>query len=86
MKATTYIVGYKDSEDAKVRYFGAFVSESVADFFIAALPEPLEGGFARVVPLQPFTAQEGFTVSRMILAERRSAQPPPKVERARARH
>lgn len=61
-----YIVGYRDGPKAKPLYFGTFVSENVADFFIAALPEPLEGGWVRVVPLQPFMAHEARTVAQLI--------------------
>lgn len=85
MNPSRFIVGYKDDEDAKVRYFGPFVSESVADFFTAALPEPLEGGWVRTVALQPFGPQEGRTVNQLILRERK--QPPvPANVRSRPHH
>lgn len=61
-----YIVGYRDSPKSRTLYFGPFVSESVADFFIAALPEPLMGGWVRVVPLQPFMVHEARTVAQLI--------------------
>lgn len=71
MKPTVYIVAYKDSEQSRVLYFGPFVSDSVAHFFQAALPGPCKGGWARTLPLQPFTANEAHIVSRSILTERR---------------
>lgn len=72
MKPTTYLVIYKDGEDARTLYFGAFVSDSVANFFRAALPMPLKGGWVRTVPIQPYTNQEAHIVSRTILQERRN--------------
>jgi hypothetical protein len=74
MKQTSYIVGYKDSREADIKYFGPFVSTSVADFFKASLPMPLEGGFCRTVTLQPFSAQDGHTVSQLVMRERRERQ------------
>lgn len=74
MKATTYLLGYKDSENDKVRYFGPFVSLSVAEFFQASLPMPLKGGWARIVQIEPFLAHEGHTVSQLILKEREEAK------------
>lgn len=70
MKPTSYMVGYKDSTKAPPRYFGTFVSERVAEFFIAALPKPRKGGWAKTVPVQPFTAQEAHIVSELITRER----------------
>jgi hypothetical protein len=64
------MVGYRDSPKAKTLWFGTFVSESVADFFIAALPNPLEGGWVRTVLLQPFMAHEARTVAQMIERQR----------------
>lgn len=72
--STRFIVGYRDGPKAKPLYFGPFVSETVADFFIAALPEPLEGGMVKVVPLQPFMAHEARTVAQLI--ERRRERTP----------
>lgn len=66
MKAPSHLVSYRDSPDAQTLMFGPFVSESVADFFIAALPEPLKGGYVGVVPLQPFLAHEARTVASII--------------------
>lgn len=63
---TRYIVGYRDSPKARALYFGPFVSETVAEFFIAALPDPLEGGWTRIVPLQPFMVHEARTVAQLI--------------------
>lgn len=71
MKSTQYFAGYRDHPKAPTRYFGPFVSESVAEFFVAALPKPQKGGWARIRHLQPFGVQEGRTVSEMILRERR---------------
>ena len=71
MKATSYFAGYKDAKDKPILYFGPFVSESVAEFFLAALPKPQKGGFARVRHLQPYSAQEGHTVAEIILKSRK---------------
>ena len=73
MKPTTYMVGYKGSPQTSTRYFGPFVSESVADFFTASLPKPLNGGWVRTVLVQPFLSHEGRQVSQLILRERREA-------------
>lgn len=67
------IVAYKDSADEPTRFFGPFVSDSVADFFRASLPMPLKGGWARTISLQPFGVQDGHTVSKMIMSERQHA-------------
>ncbi len=67
------IVAYKDGPDDPTRFFGPFVSDSVADFFRAALPMPLKGGYAKTLSLQPFSAHDGHTVAKMILAERQHA-------------
>jgi len=64
--STRFIVGYRDSPKAKTLYFGPYASQSIADFFIAALPAPLEGGMVRAVPLQPFMAHEARTVAQLI--------------------
>jgi hypothetical protein len=61
-----YIVGYRDSPKSRTLYFGPYASESVADFFVAALPTPLPGGWVRTVPLQPFMAHEARTVAQLI--------------------
>lgn len=70
MSQPRYILGYKDGPTTTVRYFGPFVSESVADFFAACLPDPQEGGWVKSVLLQPFTAQEGHQVAQLIERER----------------
>jgi len=70
VKPTSYIVGYKDHRNAKTRYFGPFVSESVADYFKANLPLPTDSGFCRTVMLQPFQVQEGHQVAQLIRRER----------------
>lgn len=73
MKSTQYFAGFRDSSKSPVLYFGPFVSESVAEFFLAALPKPRKGGWARIRHLQPFGAQEGRTVAEMILRDRQRA-------------
>lgn len=70
MKPTTYLIRYKDSKNTPVMNFGPFVSESVADFFKATLPKPVDDGFVEVRPIQPYTAQEGHIVAQVILRER----------------
>lgn len=70
---TRYIVGYRDSPRSKTLYFGPYASENIADFFIAALPSPLDGGWVRVVPLQPFMAHEARTVAQLIERHRDKA-------------
>ena len=71
--ANRYIVGYRDSPKARTLYFGPYASENVADFFIAALPDPLPGGWVRSVPLQPFMAHEARTVAQLIERNRETA-------------
>lgn len=73
MKPTSYLVRYRDDPESQVLNFGPFVSQSIADFFRASLPMPLKGGFVRTSPLQPFTAQEGHTVSQVILRDRKQS-------------
>ena len=70
MKPVSHLVAYRDSGDERTLYFGPFVSTSVAEFFKAALPDPLSGGFKRIVLTQPFTQHEGHIVSQKLLAER----------------
>lgn len=70
MKSPSYIVRYRDSEDAEELYFGNFVSPSIADFFRASLPLPLKGGLCKLITLQPFQSHEGHTVSQIILRNR----------------
>lgn len=70
MKPVSYLVRYRDDCKAQVLNFGPFVSDSVADFFRAALPTPLEGGYCNVHPIQPYTAQDGHIVHEQILRNR----------------
>ena len=79
MKATQYFAGYKDSKASPILYFGPFVSQSVADFFLASLPTPLKGGWTAVRHFQPFNVQEGRTVTEMIMRDRRKVAPKPKI-------
>lgn len=72
MKPISYIVEYRDSPEAKERVFGTFASESVADFFRAALPMPLKGGYCRRKMLQPFAAHEAHAIAQTIVRERAS--------------
>lgn len=67
------IVAYKDSNASHTRFFGPFVSDSVADFFQACLPVPLKGGWAKRIQLQPFGSNDGHIVAKNILAERIAA-------------
>lgn len=73
MKATSYFAGYKDSFKSPILYFGPFVSQSVADFFVASLPEPRKGGWVKTKHLQPYSVQEGHTVAEMIKRQRQSS-------------
>lgn len=68
-----FIVGYRDSPKTRILYFGPYASESIADFFIAALPQPLQGGWVRTVPLQPFMAHEARTVAQLIERHREAS-------------
>lgn len=68
--STRFIVGYRDNPKARPLYFGTFVSETMADKFIEALPTPLEGGWVRPVQLQPFSAHEVRTVAEIIERKR----------------
>jgi hypothetical protein len=70
MKTVSYLVRYRDDCKAQVLNFGPFVSESIADFFQAALPAPKEGGFKKVHPIQPYTSQDGHRAAEVILRER----------------
>lgn len=62
MKQISHLVIYKDSATDRALFFGPFVSQSIAQFFKAEMPQPLEGGYCRIVPTQPFTQQEGHVV------------------------
>lgn len=73
MKPVQYFAGYKDSPKSPILYFGPFVSQSVADFFVASLPKPRNGGWVKTKHLQPFSVQEGHTVSQIIENHRRKA-------------
>lgn len=65
-----YILERQDSASAKVRRFGPFASEQIANEFNDELPEPLEGGSVKTVLVQPFTLSDAALVSEMILRER----------------
>lgn len=70
MKPVSYLVRYRDGAKTQVLNFGPFVSSSVADFFVATLPSPLEGGFCAIHPIQPYTAQDGHIVNEQIMRGR----------------
>lgn len=70
MKPSTYLVMYRDSEGAKVRYFGPFVNQSIASEFVSALPDPQSGGFKQVTITQPYTSNEAELVKDVILRHR----------------
>jgi hypothetical protein len=71
VKSPTYVVVYKDSENSpRELYFGVFISESIAEFFKASLPMPLQGGYARIKLMQSFSAHDGHTVTQIILRDR----------------
>jgi hypothetical protein len=74
MKQSSNLVIYRDEKGQQTLFFGPFVSPSIAGFFKAEMPEPLEGGFCRVVPLQPYTAQEGHIVHDHIMTTRKTRQ------------
>jgi hypothetical protein len=65
-----HLVIYKDHRGAAVRYFGPFANETSAEFFQAAVGEPLEGGYSHVRTIQPFASFEGRTVHQLIKRER----------------
>lgn len=75
VKATSYFAGFKDSPKSPILYFGPFVSQSVADYFLASLPKPRKGGWAKVRHLQPYSVQEGHTVAEIILRNRQRNSP-----------
>lgn len=64
------MVQYRDKRGEVARYFGPFVSRSIAEFFQACLPEPLDGGVCQILTLQPFTQADGHIVAQKILEER----------------
>lgn len=70
MKPGAHLVAYKDKCGEPILYFGPFVSPSIAQFFKAEMPEPLEGGYCKTVALQPFTIHEGHVVHEKIIRER----------------
>lgn len=76
MKPATYLVLFKDEREQPTRYFGPFPSPTVAEYFKAELPEPLETGCCRIVTIQPFTSNEGSVVNEKIRLERQSRPHP----------
>lgn len=70
MKQITQLVIYRDNKGKPELFFGPFMSDDIARFFKAQMPIPQEGGYCRIVPIQPFTQHEGHIVNRKILSER----------------
>lgn len=53
-----YIVIYRDSTRARNRYYGPFISETMAERFVDCLPEPQQGGQKLYRLIRPFTFEE----------------------------
>jgi hypothetical protein len=70
MRSASFIVGFKDGPDKRIKYFGPFVSQSIADYFRASLPMPQKGGWCRSRRLEPFSAHDGRKVTELVLSER----------------
>lgn len=70
MSSFRYMVQYRDKRGEVARYFGPFVTMSVAQYFKACLPEPLDGGVCLIHSLQPFSGNEGHIVNQKIIEER----------------
>lgn len=76
MKPPSHLVLYRDEAGQPTRFFGPFVSDAIAQFFKAEMPEPLEGGFCKIVPVQPYTQSEGHIVHRKLMDEREARLQP----------
>lgn len=65
-----YLVVYKDDADSRNLYYGPFVSLSIAEHFMNALPEPLEGGLKTFKSFQPYSHSEDTLAGEVILRKR----------------
>lgn len=70
VKRMRYIVRYRDTFKDAAMNFGPFVSENIAINFAERLPEPLQGGFKTVHPLQPFTVNDSQRIANQITRDR----------------
>lgn len=70
MKASAYLVAYKDSPKSHTRYFGPFVSIEVATRFMDELPHPQPGGAKDYRVTQPFTVHDTSIIHDLIMGER----------------
>lgn len=65
-----YVIIYKDHATARNRYYGPFVSDSLAEDFMSDLPEPLPGGLKVYKLVSPFTFDEARLASMEIMQSR----------------
>lgn len=65
-----YMVIYKDGPDYRSRYFGPFVSITLAESFLTILPDPQPGGNKVWKPVEPYTASDAVFARDAILRAR----------------
>lgn len=65
-----YLVIYKDSTEARNKYFGPFSSVDMAEEFVETLPTPLIGGSKTWKHVSPYTHQEAVIARQSILRQR----------------
>lgn len=70
MRNPNHIVIYRDSKVSRPKYFGPFVSDSLAWAFHDKLPEPLEGGAKVVKAVSPYDHHEAELAAMAITRER----------------
>lgn len=71
LTTTRHIVIYRDTLKDRNRYFGPFVSDTMAYDFCDALPTPLEGGYKYVKNLSPYNHEEARLAADVIIRRRR---------------
>lgn len=75
MKNPNHIVIYRDSKVSRPKYYGPFVSMSIAWAFHDQLPEPLEGGAKAVKSVSPYDHNEAELAAMAITRERDANHP-----------
>ncbi len=65
-----YLVIYKDSAEARNKYFGPFTSVEMAEQFVSILPEPILGGVKTWNHISPYTHDEAMLAREVILRQR----------------
>lgn len=65
-----YVVIYKDDAHTRNRYFGPFITVSVAEAFLSTLPRPLPGGAKTWKTIEPYSHSEASLARDAILRNR----------------